>query len=115
MDSERHPADLKRHPCRLRVLPSRPHHLRATRGSCIAPARAASLAHASLQNRIGPINHAVLYHRIDVRRMRDVIDRIRIENHKVGETTVLEITGMRTDFAAEKLRSVRRGALQYLH
>src|SRR5205814_8805441 len=69
----------------------------------------------SMQNRISGISHAVFHHGVDIRGMRDVVQRIRIENHKVSKTAVFEFADTRTDFAAKKLRSVGCSALQYLH
>ena len=70
---------------------------------------------ASPQNRIRRIRDAVFHHGVDIRSMRDVVQRIRIENHEIGETAIFEFADMRAGFAAEKFRSIRRGALQYLH
>jgi len=81
-----------------------------TRGPATEP-REARL----VQNRIGRINHAILDNSVDIRSVRDVVNRIRIENDKISEIAVFDLADTRANVAAKEFCSVRRGALENLH
>ena len=61
------------------------------------------------------INRAIFDHRVDVGSVRDVVQRIRIENDEIGEIAVFDLTDMSADFAAKKFRCVSGSALKNLH
>src|SRR5207248_3937701 len=69
----------------------------------------------SLGDRIGWINRAILDHDVDVGSVRDVLQRIRIENDEIGETAVFNLADVRAGFAAEEFRRVSGGAPENLH
>src|SRR6266478_4672247 len=69
----------------------------------------------SVQNRISRINRAIFDHRVDVGSVRDVIQRIRIENEEIGEVALLDVADVRSRFAAEKFRGISSRTLKNLH
>src|SRR5205809_8075622 len=69
----------------------------------------------SAQNRISRINHAILDNSVDIGSVRDVVNRIRIENDKISEIAVFNLADMRANVAAEKFRRVCSCALKNLH
>src|SRR5207249_9870951 len=84
--------------------------LSGTRGPATEPCEP-----RSSQNRIGRINHAILDNSVDIGSVRDVVNRIRIENDKISEIAVFNLADMRANVAAEKLRSVCSCGLKNLH
>src|SRR5437764_14108455 len=69
----------------------------------------------SAQNRIGRINHAILDNSVDIGSVRDVVNRVRIENDQISEIAVFNIADMRGNVSAEKFRRVCSCALKNLH
>ena len=56
---------------------------------------------ASFQNRLSRINDPILDHRLDVRRTRNVIERVRLEDHEIGEGAIVDLADVPAGFAAE--------------
>ena len=48
----------------------------------------------SPQNGISRIDHAVLDDSVDIRRVLDVIERIGIENHEIGEISIFNLANI---------------------
>src|SRR5207244_11602895 len=84
--------------------------LSGTRGPATEPCEP-----RSSQNRIGRINHAILDNSVDIGSVRDVVNRIRIENDKISEIAVFDLAEMRASVTPKEFRGVRGGALKNLH
>ena len=57
---------------------------------------------------IGWIEHTVFHDALDVGCMPDVVQRVRIENDKICEISVVDLADVGTGFAAEKWRQQER-------
>ena len=46
--------------------------------------------------------------------MRDVVERVRFQNHKIGEISFVDLTNVRTSLAAEEFGGIGGSALEDL-
>src|SRR3954468_1773714 len=67
------------------------------------------------EQRIGLIDDTVLHHAIDIGSVLDVVERVRFQDHEVGEVARLKRADLPARFAAKNFRGVRRRALENLH
>ena len=68
-----------------------------------------------MQNRIGGIDDAVFDYRVDVGSVRNVVQRIGIENDEISEIARGDLTNVRTGVSAEKFCGIAGCALENLH